>query len=81
MVGKNGESGVRARIYTATTGPLARERTCDAAEEGREWLKGEVKEKAARRGPKGRGRENEREREREREREIGPEGAFRRALH
>lgn len=49
LVRKNGEeSGVRARIYTATTGPLARERTCDAAEEGREWLKGEVKEKAAR---------------------------------
>lgn len=65
LVGKNGEeSGVRARIYIATTGPLARERNMRRARRRAQVVEGRSEREKAARSTKGRGTESERKRKR-----------------
>lgn len=61
---------VYARVYTSLQLVLSQGReTCDAPEEGRKWLKEEVKEKAAK-------EEEQRVREREKDSPKGPSGGL-----
>lgn len=65
---------VYARVYTSLQLVLSQGReTCDAPEEGRKWLKEEVKERRRQGVPK---EEEQRVREREKDSPKGPSGGL-----